>query len=222
MRIPRRRSAVCPIRNRRDLLRTQRWIIREMSIPRVGKPRRHHLHLNSGRHFPRPGPRLLIRNQRHRRRFSGSMATLTFLLQDGKHIFIKGGCQRGFPTVSLNSPSREKQSHSTGHEKDYKCFFTLGRQIPSHFTHRFQVSRTFSLAHSPRLHHRRITEKNVTVLDSCLPPILSSFAPASRNRSIARQSGSCARPGAICLSTAPFASNIRCWKSARSPNSRLK
>src|ERR1700691_5433475 len=61
-----------------------------MSKLRIGKPRRHHPHLNGSSNFLRPGPRLLVSHQRHRRSFSTPMATLAFILQDRNHTLIKG------------------------------------------------------------------------------------------------------------------------------------
>src|ERR1700723_359308 len=61
-----------------------------MSVPWIGKPRRHHFHINRSRYLPCPGPRLLVRNQWHRCRFAASVAALTFILQYRKHILIKG------------------------------------------------------------------------------------------------------------------------------------
>src|ERR1700678_1526349 len=93
-RVSRRRSRLIPRRNGRNLLRTQRRIIRKLPISRIGKPRRHHLHLYRRCHLPRPWPRLLIGNQRHRRSLAASVATLAFILEDRKHILIKGRRRR--------------------------------------------------------------------------------------------------------------------------------
>jgi hypothetical protein len=89
-RIPRRRSCLCPCCDGRDLLRAQRWIIRKRSVARIGKPRRHHPHLDLRRHLARPRPRLLVSHQRHRRSFPTPVATLAFVLQDRNHVFIEG------------------------------------------------------------------------------------------------------------------------------------
>src|ERR1700686_5274547 len=61
-----------------------------MSVPWIGKPRRHHFHISRSRYLPGPGPRLLVRDQWHRRRLAASVAALTFILQYRKHILTKG------------------------------------------------------------------------------------------------------------------------------------
>src|ERR1700722_11615331 len=79
-----------------------------MSVPWIGKPRRHHFHISRRRYLPCPGPRLLVSNQWHRRRFPAAGAALTFILQNWKHILIKGGrrdCLRNF-FVSLGNGAR--------------------------------------------------------------------------------------------------------------------
>src|ERR1700727_25070 len=79
-----------------------------MSVPWIGKPRRHHFHISRSRYLPCPGQRLLVRNQWHRRRFAASVAALTLILQYGKHILIKGrgrDCLRNF-FVSFGNRAR--------------------------------------------------------------------------------------------------------------------
>jgi hypothetical protein len=61
-----------------------------MSEAGIGEPWRHDLLLHDALHAGRPGACLLIRKQRKRRGFSGAMASLAILLQDGGDVFGEG------------------------------------------------------------------------------------------------------------------------------------
>src|SRR5580704_8086179 len=110
-RIPRGRSSVCPRRNRRNLLLTQRRIVRKMSVSRIGKPWRHHLHLHRIRHLPRPRPRLAVSHQRHRRCFPAPMTTLTFVSKYRNHVLIERRRRRFFATPGRNARHLPGRSH---------------------------------------------------------------------------------------------------------------
>ena len=104
-RIPRRSPSFGPRHNRRNLLLGQRSIVGKMPIPRIGKPRRHHLHFDRMRHRPGPRTRLLVGHEWHRRNFSRPMATLTMILQDRNHIFIERR-RRGRSRLLQTSPAK--------------------------------------------------------------------------------------------------------------------
>src|ERR1700689_2055786 len=59
--------------------------------------------------------------------------------------------------------------------------------------------------------------QNATVIAPCPHQTPYSCAPANPSTSSALPSGSCARPDGTCLNIAPFANNILCWKSVKSP-----
>jgi hypothetical protein len=112
--ISRRRSRFLPSRNRSNLLRTQRWIVGETSIPRIGKPGRHHLHLHRTRNFCRPRPRLFISHQRHRCSFPAPVAVLALILEDRNHILIEGRWRSPLArcgTGTRHLPERSHQHH---------------------------------------------------------------------------------------------------------------
>ena len=90
VRIASRRARLRPRGHRRNLVRAQRRIIQKMSVARIGKPRRHHLRSHRRGHGPRPGPRLLISLQSHRRNFPRPVAPLAMPLQNRQeHLYRK-------------------------------------------------------------------------------------------------------------------------------------
>src|SRR5262249_26834202 len=88
-RIARRCTVLDPASNRCDLLIGERWIVREMPILRVGKPRRHFLgahHLGDYFCF---GSGLRIGDERHRCDLAWPVALLTMILEDREYVLIK-------------------------------------------------------------------------------------------------------------------------------------
>ena len=87
-----RRALIHPSRNGRDLRVVERWIVLEFidaDVP-VDVPRWHlpldHLFLDR----PRPGPGVLIGQQRHGSDRARAMAVLAFPLEDRRDVFVKG------------------------------------------------------------------------------------------------------------------------------------
>ena len=100
-RITHRRARIHPLGNGGDLLVGQRGIVLELrdADVLVDVPRRH---LTIGHPLPnrsRPGPHVLVRQQRHRRDRTGTMAGLTRALQDGRHILREGRLGLNLPRI---------------------------------------------------------------------------------------------------------------------------
>src|SRR5580704_17741936 len=89
-----------------------------MSVPWIGKPRRHHFHISRSRYLPCPGPRMLVRDQWHRRRFATSVAALTFILQYWKHILIKGRRRDSLRTFLVWSGTGALRLPRCSHDQD--------------------------------------------------------------------------------------------------------
>src|SRR2546428_2401015 len=92
-RIVHRRARIHPLGDGGDLLGRQRGIVLELrdADVLVDVPRRH---LTIGDLLPnrsRPGPHVLVGQQRHRRNRTGTMAGLTRALQDGRYVLRKRG-----------------------------------------------------------------------------------------------------------------------------------
>ena len=109
-RVSRRSTSFIPIRNRGDLSSGQRRIIRKFSIPRIGKPGWHHLHLHRSRNLSRQWPSLFISHQRHGRRLTGAMATLAMILKNRKNVFIKSRRRRLFRSLERQVSRSNKES----------------------------------------------------------------------------------------------------------------
>ena len=88
--ISHRRMRISPGRERGNLLCGKRRIVREASVCRVSKPRRHLFGANFFADRVCPAPRLLVVHQRHGRNLARAVAPLAVLLQNGKHVAIKG------------------------------------------------------------------------------------------------------------------------------------
>ena len=69
-------------------------LVGEVSVGRIGEPRRHLLVGDRGFDRARPRPRLLVGQERHRRDFARPMAGLTVLLQHRQHVLVERGARR--------------------------------------------------------------------------------------------------------------------------------
>ena len=181
-------------------------------ISRIGKPRRHHLHLARGCAMADAhGLRLLIRHERHRRNFVRHDGSSGSDPEESAGIFVESwrgaGCFSAAPSRACQADDNSKR-HAPAIAIAI-CVHQRGFSL-------------FNLAASSARSGVSMAAINATVISLCLHPIPGSSAPANRNPSTALRSGSCGRPGVTCRSIARFASNIRCWKSARSPHWPLK
>jgi hypothetical protein len=79
----------CPGGNRRNLLVGERSVVRKVTVSRIGKPWRHHLHPDGVRHGRGPRTRLIVGHERHRRHFSRTVTTLAVILKDGQNVLVK-------------------------------------------------------------------------------------------------------------------------------------
>src|SRR5579863_4988870 len=87
-----RRAGVHPLDDGGDFLVRQRRVVTEMLDTHVlvDEPRRHLPSQNLLLDRPRPGPRLLVRHQRHGRKSAHPMTDLATLLEDGRHVLGEG------------------------------------------------------------------------------------------------------------------------------------
>src|SRR5207253_5035763 len=67
------RASIGPRADLLDLFLAQALVVLEFSVVRIGKPRRHFTRCDLGLDRLRPRPRVLIRQQRHRRDLIGPM-----------------------------------------------------------------------------------------------------------------------------------------------------
>ena len=116
LRIARRSAARDPRQQRRNLLRAKRRIIGEMPESRIGKPRRHHSALDRLGDGGRPGPRLLVGHQRHRRDFARPVTALAMLLKQGKNVLVESGELFSEGAGVADGGSRRKRSR-TGRDR---------------------------------------------------------------------------------------------------------
>src|SRR5438132_4487184 len=98
LRFPSGRLRFSPRRERLDLRRPQRWVIRKPSYIWISEPRGHGFLLRGAADGVGEWPRLSVRFEGHRGDAPGVVATLAMLLEDGQHIAIKA---RGIPCGSL-------------------------------------------------------------------------------------------------------------------------
>src|SRR5437016_14056761 len=98
LRFPSGRLRFSPRRERLDLRRPQRWVIRKPSYIWISEPRGHGFLLRGASDGVGEWPRLSVRFEGHRGDAPGVVATLAMLLEDGQHIAIKA---RGIPCGSL-------------------------------------------------------------------------------------------------------------------------
>ena len=84
-----RRTSIHPSGDNRDLLRSERWVVGESSVTRVGKPGRHLLRLHRTFDGRGPGSCLLVGYEGHGRNLAFAMADLAVILQDGHDVPIK-------------------------------------------------------------------------------------------------------------------------------------
>ncbi len=84
-----------PLRNCRDLIGSQRRVIREATVARIGKPGRHRFIL--GNLADRSGKRahLLVSLERHGRHLALPVAVLASRLEDRQNVLIEGGSAIG-------------------------------------------------------------------------------------------------------------------------------
>ena len=66
-----------------------------MPVVRIGKPRWHRLQAHRVLDRAGPGPRLVIRHQRHRADGVGPVTALAVLGEDGQHVPVKSRCAGG-------------------------------------------------------------------------------------------------------------------------------
>src|SRR5580704_385003 len=83
------RARIDPRDQRLPIAGGERRIVREFSIVRIGVPGRHLSAQHGASNGFRPRPRLSKGQQRHRRRFAGTVAVLAMLLENRLNIFVK-------------------------------------------------------------------------------------------------------------------------------------
>ena len=91
-RLPSRRAAIDPRRDRRHFGVAQRRIVGVLADAAIDVPRRHLAVGDLGLDRARPWPHFGERHQRHRRRRAGTMAALAGALHDRQHVL--GECRR--------------------------------------------------------------------------------------------------------------------------------
>ncbi len=204
---PGRRTRRSPCGNRCDLLLRQRRVVGKMPVPRIGKPRRHHLHLDCMRHGARPRSRLLVGHERHRRNFSRTMAALAVILQNGQaHLYRKLATgPAGFLPRLPHAPATLSTTARGTRLQSQLRSFSPACEAPCSILLASSARYGVSMAAYEMLHSKFMSA-----------PIPSSSAPANRSPSTVLRCGSCGRLDATCPSTARSASSIRCLKSAKS------
>src|SRR3954471_3477078 len=92
-----RRAGVDPLRDGRDFVVAQRWIVLEALNPdmRIDAPRRHLPFSDALLDGSRPRPDILGRYQRHRPHLSGPMAALTRPLENRRDVLGERLCAGG-------------------------------------------------------------------------------------------------------------------------------
>src|SRR2546425_9230790 len=121
-RIPTHRAAVRPFRNSGYLVVAQRRIVVKFLNPDVllDVPRRHHASLGSDAgpllHGARPRPRVLVRDERHRRDAVRAMAVLTAPLQNrrdvlGERHFVRHGSLHGTRRDDEATDDKQRSVH---------------------------------------------------------------------------------------------------------------
>ncbi len=100
---------------------------------RIGEPRRHFFVARRNRDGAREWPRLLVRDERHRRDFAGPVAALAMLLQNRQHVAIENGCvgcsgAAKQPVLGETSPpqrstsnKRDRQSEDRSRKPHEEC-----------------------------------------------------------------------------------------------------
>src|SRR5262249_2899653 len=83
------RSLIHPSDDRVDVLLREFAVIQELAVMRIGVPRRHRPISDLLLYRTRPGPRVLISQQRHRRDLAGPMALHAVVEEDWRDVFRK-------------------------------------------------------------------------------------------------------------------------------------
>ena len=129
-RIALRRAGGDPLDDRVDLRVAQRPVVLELlnADRLVEMPRRHLARLDAGRDRLRPGPRFLVRDERHRRNRIGPMARLALLLEDRRDVFGEG---RRSPWVCRQPSPRPGRREPRPSAPRVMCrtFITIARSV---------------------------------------------------------------------------------------------
>ena len=190
-----RRSRIGPRVERRDLTIDEAALVGKVADRRIGKPWRHLPAGHCGLDGARPGPRLLVGEERHRRHFAGPMTALTIGLENREHVLVEsrrfGGRQVDAPNKEpttairhvlireVSSESSARMSQYTAKAGPKSCQFAT-RHRAVEFT---QMSMKLCNSHG-RIQAMQLREAvagvgnwklGVSVVDSVLRPALSPF-----------------------------------------------
>jgi hypothetical protein len=130
--VPLLRALIDPSRDRRDFLLRQRWIVLELLDPDIALdvPGRHEPRSRLRLDRSRVRPRVLVRNERHRRIRSGTVAVLAGPLENRRHVFCEcdgrrrrgsRGRRRALRRSRLRPGSVRRRRHERHHRKNRRC-----------------------------------------------------------------------------------------------------
>ena len=127
--VARRRAAIGPRVQRRDLAIDQASLVGEVADARIGEPWRHLPARDRGLDGARPRPGLLVGEERHRRDFAWPMAALTVGLENRKHVLVEGRrfCRRNGCSEQGTDDSNQARSHT-------RSLLRVDREMPKQYT----------------------------------------------------------------------------------------
>ncbi len=120
------RASIDPRRDHGNLLRRERWVIRELPVTWIGKPGRHLLRLHCLLDCRGPRLGLLVGHEGHRRYLAFAVTELTMVLQDGQDVFVEGrkpriarsGSFGRSRNAGLTRAAQQKEARRSNHHND--------------------------------------------------------------------------------------------------------
>ena len=129
LRIALGRAGLDPPRNRRLLRVGQPPLVREVPDGGIGVPRRHRAVLHLGGDGPRPGPGVLVGEQRHRRHLARAMAGRALREEDRRHVAREGRRgRRGLRRRRVREQERGDEHHQASESHPHGPNYAPGRR----------------------------------------------------------------------------------------------